>query len=1250
MAPLTGSDVICERRGWRRAVVIGLATGSLLVAAFTGGPAAAQTGRQSATLVGERADGYGRMILTFPGRSLLPEYSAKTANGILKIEFQDSVNVAVERIPLDLSGYISVARRDPDGGAIRFGLAQPLRVNTMEAGEKLFIDLLPANWSGMTPGLPNDVVQELARRAEKALRKVRENEQRSQTPQIVPRMDMRVGRHPTFSRFVFGWNVPFDTTFVREDHVVTIGFNHTVDLDLSDTRAHLPPGMKDITRFADGDGRMRIVMTVDPTADIRAFRDGHAYVVDVTPRSADVSADGADPVETAIKQAMGVADETTGRTAAVNAPGRDERSTGTDAPEANQADDPIAETVSTQSVAQTTAKPVVADATAGDKPPESMAGEVATATVEPVAAVEPAPAKAEPVPEATADKPAVRLGSLPSKDQPTDRPSGHSPEGGLHSDGNRGVNVVHGETAQNGAEIVTTFQFEEAVAAASFWRNNSLWLVFDTDAELDLRSLKTAVVSQVDNTEHIEFGTWQAIRLEFKRRALTTLTADGNKWDLMIGNTIRKPAEPIEVKRVVRGDGGHVLRLPVRGIGRIHQIQDPVVGDILFIATAFAPERGIIKPQSFVELDILPSSHGIAVVTRADGVVVTRDDDTLVLHRGGGLSLSAGASSDSGQFSSEPGRRNQGAFYDFRSLTTANPAMFRDRSKMLFDLIGAAAAEDRLNRQLDLAKFFMAHRFAFETLGLLRLAAGDYPDLERNPTFNILMGAANALARRPKLARVHLSRPELRDNADAAVWRTIAEVQLQDWSRALRHVRRGQTVIGNYPLDLQAEFDLAGAQAAIEVNDFGTASELLSEIDADRHDRSIVARYDLLRARVAERSGRPGEALTLYTNVLDSGDRPSAAEAEYRQLKLRYRDGLAKTEEVLGRLDRLTTTWRGDDTELLALRFFAELSAAAGHFRRAFEAMKAAIVADPDATVTQLIQDDMNAVFAGLFLEGQADTMPAVEALALYYDFRELTPVGRRGDEMVRRLATRLVAVDLLGQASDLLRHQVENRLKGSARAQIAADLAVIYMLDNRPELALQTIGKTRQAQLPTALERQRRLVEARAHAEIGRHDIALEILKSLNGPDADRLRANTLWSAKHWQRAGEALELMHGSLWSDARPMTEDQVVDVLRAGIAFTLAGDDLSLDRLRTKYAAKMSDTPHASAFDVVTERIDNQGLEFKTILRQIAAIDTMSAFLEDYRRQYLETRMEDLPTGDRAAARPLPLPAENNTENS
>ena len=94
--------------------------------------------------------------------------------------------------------------------------------------------------------------------------------------------------------------------------------------------------------------------------------------------------------------------------------------------------------------------------------------------------------------------------------------------------------------------------------------------------------------------------------------------------------------------------------------------------------------------------------------------------------------------------------------------------------------------------------------------------------------------------------------------------------------------------------------------------------------------------------------------------------------------------------------------------------------------------------------------------------------MPPIEALGLFYDFRELTPIGRRGDEMIRRLADRLVSVDLLDQAAELLQHQVDHRLQGGARAQVATRLAVVYLMNRKPDRALATLQRPVPPTFPT--------------------------------------------------------------------------------------------------------------------------------------------------------------------------------------
>ncbi len=100
----------------------------------------------------------------------------------------------------------------------------------------------------------------------------------------------------------------------------------------------------------------------------------------------------------------------------------------------------------------------------------------------------------------------------------------------------------------------------------------------------------------------------------------------------------------------------------------------------------------------------------------------------------------------------------------------------------------------------------------------------------------------------------------------------------------------------------------------------------------------------------------------------------------------------------------------------------------------------------------------MRAAFANLYLKGGADKMPPVESLAMFYDNIDLTPIGADGDEMIRRMVDRLVAVDLLGPAANLLSYQVDKRLDGVAKAQVATKLAAIYLMDHKPQAAVDAL------------------------------------------------------------------------------------------------------------------------------------------------------------------------------------------------
>jgi hypothetical protein len=269
-----------------------------------------------------------------------------------------------------------------------------------------------------------------------------------------------------------------------------------------------------------------------------------------------------------------------------------------------------------------------------------------------------------------------------------------------------------------------------------------------------------------------------------------------------------------------------------------------------------------------------------------------------------------------------------------------------------------------------------------------------------------------------------------------------------------------------------------------------------------------------------------------------------------------------------------------------------------------------------------VIQDEAAKTFDGLFLSGKGDALPAIDALSLFYDYRELTPIGRRGDEMIRKLAERLVAVDLLDQAADLLQYQVDNRLQGAARAQVATRLAVVYLLNRKPDKAQAVLRATRTADLSNEIRIPRLLIEARALSDSGRHDFALEVIAGIDGRESLRLRSDIYWASRNWQKAAEHIELLYGDRWKSFEPLSDIERPDILRAAVAYAMAEDKLGVARLRDKYAAKMADGPDRKAFDLVTSGIGANSPEFRNVARIVASGDTLAGFLRDLKTRYPE----------------------------
>ena len=149
----------------------------------------------------------------------------------------------------------------------------------MAAADKLFVDLLPDNWQGPPPGLPQDVVEELARLARDAERLEHLAHQKEKQKKLIP-VPVHVASLPTFTRYVFDVPDQISVSADRAKERLTLTFDAPIPFDLSDAEVALPATIASIKAEVETDSALVRFSFVN-AVDVRTFRDGKGYVVDI---------------------------------------------------------------------------------------------------------------------------------------------------------------------------------------------------------------------------------------------------------------------------------------------------------------------------------------------------------------------------------------------------------------------------------------------------------------------------------------------------------------------------------------------------------------------------------------------------------------------------------------------------------------------------------------------------------------------------------------------------------------------------------------------------------------------------------------------------------------------------------------------------------------------------------------------------------------------------------------------------------
>ncbi len=1157
-------------------------------------------------VLGAEENGFGRLVFAWPDTGLpedpdapdtrLPGYETLVSAGVLVLTFERPLAINTDDLLRRMPRYLALVRMDADDRTLRMAMKADFKIHTREAGHELYIDLLAPGWAGDPPPLPESAVARLA--AEERERQARAAQFEELGPQALeivenlPQVALRVGEQPSFTRLAFEWDRPVLYSTAFRDNRITITFDQIADLPLATLRVD-PPAFVKSARAEKSGGRLTVFVETEPGVKVRDFREDLSVVLDVAPaRSDDVrpvaSAPPAPllpvptaPAATAVEEPESERVAAAQEAAAAEIAGQEEPALATNP--ANQLEtppDPASDAVTPPDrVASGTEAPTTDNADASDVDVADGRG------VDGVAAADASvPSLAE-----------IDQTALPVSADLTER------------------------------SIRLTFPWAEPTKAAIFQRDNRVWMVFDRRTDFDLSGLGPVVRERLGDPEIVDLDGASALRFAPPQRVLVTAGERDNRWVVTLGDMIVEPTRPVGITRAWSVTGEPQVIFDLESVGHIHWVRDPVVYDTIAIVTAKGPPQGLPAPRNFVEFEALSTAQGLAMVSRADDLYVSETPRGVTVSRGSGLTLSAADGPDysgNASIASQVGDPSAPGRMDFERWRYSPGRNFIERKQFHQRTVALAEDADVAEARIRYAKFLLSYRLGTEAYTMLQDAVQASETLENDPGFRALRGVAQIMMARPEEAIADLAFPALDDDPHSSLWRGVAYAELTQWPDARLAFEQAEKAFEIYGPDLQGLFRVKAAEAALATGDLGSVEFNLDRIPPGADDDRWTEQAELTRARLFEALGRADEALEIYDQLLTSDRRAILARARFAHANLRHELGAMSDDELVNELHALRLVWRGDDLELAVLERLGELLIAKGEVAEGLEIWRMAVGTFPETERARRVASSMTETFTDLFLDGGADEMDPIEALSIYYEFRELTPIGRRGDALIRNLADRMVAVDLLDKAATLLRHQVDNRLQGTAQAQVAAKLALIELMNRQPTAALRAIRSTKQVRLPNELAHKRRLLEARALTDLGLYDHALDLLSETEGDGVADLVANIHWESQQWSVAADNFENALGERWRDPLPLTENERFQVLRAAISYSLDDDAIGLQRMRAKFGDLMSASPDAAAFAVVTDPIQADGVAFRDLARSVASIDTLDSFVKSMEGSFSE----------------------------
>ncbi|MFI4984308.1 MAG: hypothetical protein ACHP6I_03860 [Rickettsiales bacterium] len=744
---------------------------------------------------------------------------------------------------------------------------------------------------------------------------------------------------------------------------------------------------------------------------------------------------------------------------------------------------------------------------------------------------------------------------------------------------------------------VINIAFTEDVPAAAFIRGGHFWLVFGKNVDVDASKITHSVFKGFQVAEKTDHYTTLVSELDEKVDPLPTfvLFRKDFNWVLEVTKTPIKPKESRVISRPLAAPFPSV-DIEIEEVAKeAITITDTYVGDSLIILPFTDNASAILNDYRFIDFDILPSIQGIVIQPFSDSFVVRAEDKKYTIVSSAGLNIASRVYQKSAdKFATKSSNILLDDFVqDYNTILSVKSYEVTDgtfNEKLLRLKNKLSKTYDRTLRSklmTNWAMLYLANGFYTEGLIVTRLLRQEDPEFASSYQFQVIEVALqfmddNYLVAYELARKIDVLGVPVNLRKEARFWQAITAFMVSDANDYLYRIdpislysEKGNNFLSQYNDGMLLELGIAISINKIAQKQFNEAQVViknLQSLNVTRHNKNRV--YSIT-AQYFAAIDKNNEALEAWDKcAADYTDLLNRVKCRYDRANFLKSTKRMDDDKYIEELEHLSIMWRGDEMEIGILRDLGDTYYEMKQYDAALRSWNVIVTYYPYSPDSLHLSRRMGETFTNFFVGGKDDEISHLKALAIFYEFEKLVPIGELGDAVVLKFADHLIALDLLDRAAAILSHQVQNRLKGYRKEEAINKLAEVYLKNDDARLAIDIMrGGESYTILPDHIGNKRKYLLAQAYFENLEPKNALEILQGDYSKEADDIKSEIYWAKKDWVDFNKFAEPRIYEIRDANDVLSDEDAARVLKLQISYLTSDNYDLMESLYKDFAPRM-----------------------------------------------------------------------------